>query len=58
MKKLLTTLISAALMALPLAVISTPAAAKTKTHAKAKHTKKSSKAKKVKAAKVTAPVSQ
>ena len=58
MKKLLTTLISAALMALPLAVISTPASAKTKTHAKAKHSKKSSKAKKAKVAKVTSPVSQ
>ena len=54
MKKLLTTLISAALMALPLAVISTPAAAKTKTHAKAKHAKKSIKAKKAKAAKPAA----
>jgi len=57
MKKLLSALISAAVIALPLAVISTPVAAKTATHAKAskaKHAKKAHKAKaksKAKAAK-------
>ena len=51
MKKLLSALISAALIAIPLAVISTPAAAKTTTQStsmKAKHGKKGTKAKKAK----------
>ncbi len=43
MKKLLTALISAALIAMPLAVISTPASAATTTQVK--HAKKGSKAK-------------
>jgi Ni/Co efflux regulator RcnB len=48
MKKLLSALIGAALIAMPLAVISTPVAAQTATQAKvakAKHVKKSGKAK-------------
>jgi Ni/Co efflux regulator RcnB len=61
MKKLLTALISAAVIALPLAVISTPVAAKTATHAKsakAKHAKKGAKAKKAKSKKAAKSTSQ